>query len=282
MKLAAIKSARKGASSVHLGENTGWSSRPFCGALATGRREVDGTECAHGTVNCRGCIVQAHARFLDFERWIYIGTRVRNLIDAVRAHAVANYDTGAWDIIVEAYTDSELVELVRRCQTTAGAIRKVAKVVEQYRERRAPHDAEIAAATGPRRCTATDECDECLGGSICADRCAHCNGTSSYPCNKHDTPRDRFAEGTHPDGSVVRWHHNADSGDSWARRTWPGKLGEGSIEYRDFEAGSELTEVYRPGWRGFDIWSANYCDHSAPQDEICWSPRCNRPDCCPF
>lgn len=248
MKVTAIKSARRGATVVHMGENIGWSSRPFCPALATGKREFPQED---GIVNCRPCIREANKRYLDVDHLIQIGSRVRNLIKAVREHAIANYNVGAWDIIVEAYTDPELAETVKTCRTAAGAIRKVAGIVELYRERRAPHDAEIAAATEP---TTAPEAVE----------------------------YDPYAEGSHPDGSVVRWSHNAESGDSWARRTWPGKLGEGSIEWREFEVGSELTEVYRPGWRGVDIYSPGYCQHDAAPGEVCWSPTCNQPQCCPF
>ena len=255
MKVTTIKSARPNASTVHLGEDIGWGSRPFCPALATGRREVDPH--AEGTANCRPCIREANARYLDVDHLIQISSRVRNLIKAVREHAIANYNVGAWDIIVEAYTDPELAETVKTCRTAAGAIAKVAKVVELYRERRAPHDAEIAAATEPAT-------------------------TPEQPEQPEAVEYDRFAEGSHPDGSVVRWSHNAESGDSWARRTWPGKLGEGSIEWREFEVGSELTEVYRPGWRGVDIYSPGYCQHDAAPGEVCWAPTCNQPQCCPF
>ena len=246
MKITAIKSARKGATVVHLGENIGWSSRPFCPALATGRREFPQGD---GIVNCRPCIREANKRYLDVDHLIQISTRVRNLIKAVREHAVANYNTGAWDIIVEAYTDPELAETVKTCRTAAGAIRKVAGIVELYRERRAPHDAEIRMATEPEPKAA------------------------EY---------DRYAEGAHPDGSVVRWRFDEESGDSWARRTWAGKLGEGNMEWVEREEGYKLVEVYTPGWRGVNIDSANYCHHEAAPGETCWSPKCGQPQCCPF
>lgn len=135
MKLTTIKSGRHNATTIHLGELTGWSSLPFCGAMRTGARTCDATESAHGTVNCRGCINEANRRWLDIEHWMHVGPRLRHLIDAVRAHAVANYDTGAWDVVVEAYSDSELAAVVGRCQTAAGAVRKVAKIVSAYAAR---------------------------------------------------------------------------------------------------------------------------------------------------
>jgi hypothetical protein len=120
MKVTTITSARTGSATVHMGEDMGWGSRPFCPALQTGARQVDPH--AEGTVNCRPCIKEANARYLDVEHLIQISSRVRNLIKAVREHAVANYDTGAWDIIVEAFSDSELAGTVGKCRTAAGAI----------------------------------------------------------------------------------------------------------------------------------------------------------------
>lgn len=247
MKVTAIKSARRGATVVHMGENIGWSSRPFCPALATGKREFPQED---GIVNCRPCIREANKRYLDVDHLIQISSRVRNLIKAVREHAVANYNTGAWDIIVEAYSDPELAETVKSCRTPAGAVRKVAKVVEQYRELRAPHDAEIAAATG---CTVYNECAECLSGKTCVDRCAHCNGTNSTPCRSHDLE---------PDGSIVTARHAYDGELVSLTRTWPGKVGSADILVDWYEDG-DAPETYYPGWRGQTIKSANFCDYDA-------------------
>jgi hypothetical protein len=192
--------------------------------MQTGRRQIDGSECAHGTVNCRGCIREANSRFLDFEPWVQISTRVRNLIKAVREHALANYNTGAWDIIVEAYSDSELAETVMKCRTAAGAVAKVAKIVEQYRELRAPHEAEIAAATEPE----------------------------VAPIEQPEVEYDRFAAGQHPDGSMVYWYSNPESGESWAIRTYPGSAGRGSITVEQHGPDGDYVTVerYHPAWRG--------------------------------
>lgn len=247
MKLTTIKSTRRGTKVVHLGENTGWSSLPFCGTLGPGRaRQCDGTEAAHGTVNCRGCIVEADKRYLDVEQWIEISDRVQELIAGVRAHAVMNYHTGAWDVIVEAYSNSELAELVKTCRTEAGAIAKVAKVVELFTERRAPHDAEIAAATET---------------TLFAD--------SAQP------------ELGEPDGSVVRATHSHDGELTSLTRTWPGKVGYATIEVDHYEDGP-APEYYHPGWRGVDLQSPNHCAHAAAPGEVCWNTACDRPQCCPF
>jgi hypothetical protein len=48
------------------------------------------------------------------------------LEEAVRNHALANYTTGGWDILVEATTEDELIEIIRGARSEAGAIRKAA------------------------------------------------------------------------------------------------------------------------------------------------------------
>jgi carbamoylphosphate synthase large subunit len=59
------------------------------------------------------------------------------LVKAVKAHAVANYETGGWDYLVECYSDTEVAELIGGARTVKGAIKKVAKVMgikNDYRE----------------------------------------------------------------------------------------------------------------------------------------------------
>ncbi len=43
----------------------------------------------------------------------------------VRAHAIEHYAEDGWDVIVEATTQEELLELIGRCYTLEGAIKKV-------------------------------------------------------------------------------------------------------------------------------------------------------------
>lgn len=249
--LTIVRSARKGAATDHLAFNTGWSSVPLCGAMKTGKRVFPG-----GDSNCTPCIAEANRQYLDIEGLVRISPRVRDLIAAVRAHAIEHYDTGAWDIIVEAYSDSELAGTVGKCRTAAGAIAKVGKIVGQYAGRRAPHDAEIAAATEPVRCTATDECEECESGSVCVARCTHCGGTNSTPCPRHDAPAGE------PDGSVVSCRYYPDGELMSATRTWPGKVGSASITVEWCGEG-DAPETYYPGWCGQTIKSANFCDFDA-------------------
>lgn len=228
MKLTTIKAARQGAATVHLGELVDWMSLPFCGALPLGRaRRCDGTEVAHGTVNCRGCIVEANKRYLDIEQWVQISPRVRDLIAAVRAHAVANYDTGAWDIIVEAFSNSELAEVVRGCRTEKGAIAKVAAIVELYAERRAPHDAEIAAATETTTCS------------------------------------DPLQPEGEPDGSVVTAHYAHDGELLSVTRTRPGKVGHGETDLwtdaETYHPGWHGITIASPNLCGHDAPEGQLC-----------------------
>lgn len=60
---------------------------------------------------------------------------VSDLIVAVRAHAMEHYNDG-WDVVVEAYDDAQLTEMIGRARTVKGAIGKVAEVVEVVDDRR--------------------------------------------------------------------------------------------------------------------------------------------------
>lgn len=57
------------------------------------------------------------------------GWAMVDLIKAVREHALANYETGGWDYIVECYSDEEIQEAIGGAKTVKGAIRNVGQVV---------------------------------------------------------------------------------------------------------------------------------------------------------
>lgn len=59
------------------------------------------------------------------------------LIEAVRAHAKANYGRDGWDYVVECFEDSELEELINeeKAKTEKQAIAAVAKTVKLLAER---------------------------------------------------------------------------------------------------------------------------------------------------
>jgi mannitol/fructose-specific phosphotransferase system IIA component (Ntr-type) len=65
------------------------------------------------------------------------------LIATVRAHAEANYDKG-WDLIVEAYTDAEIIEQLGNATTPEQAIETISRIVEVTwdirQDRQAWHD----------------------------------------------------------------------------------------------------------------------------------------------
>ena len=65
------------------------------------------------------------------------------LVDAVKAHALANYETGGWDYIVETYSDEQIAEDIGQARTVEGAIKKVKYWANLLGDRRADVTAEI-------------------------------------------------------------------------------------------------------------------------------------------
>jgi hypothetical protein len=70
-------------------------------------------------------------------------TNVKTLVDAVKAHALKNYERGGWDYIIECWDDDDIAEEIGKATTEGGAIRKVGKVANRLGERRAEVQAEI-------------------------------------------------------------------------------------------------------------------------------------------
>jgi hypothetical protein len=68
-----------------------------------------------------------------------------NLVQALKAHAIANYDSGGWDVIVECYSDYEITVILAEAHATTldEAIAAFATVVDVMAERQA--DARISA-----------------------------------------------------------------------------------------------------------------------------------------
>ena len=59
------------------------------------------------------------------------------LVEAVRAHALDHYEEAGWDYVVECWADDEIEEVVGRCKSPEGAIRKMKaeiKPLAAYRE----------------------------------------------------------------------------------------------------------------------------------------------------
>lgn len=58
---------------------------------------------------------------------------MKDLIAAVRAYALANYDKG-WDVVYEAWTDEEIAEVIGKARTVKSAISRVGKEVAIYND----------------------------------------------------------------------------------------------------------------------------------------------------
>jgi hypothetical protein len=75
----------------------------------------------------------------------WVGVEAPDLVAYVKAHALAHYNDGGWDVIVEAYEDAELEELLAKdmeqlfppAKTPAEALAKVAYFVDIWAERQA-------------------------------------------------------------------------------------------------------------------------------------------------
>lgn len=65
---------------------------------------------------------------------------------AVKDHAIEHYEQGGWDIVVEAYEDEEILDVIKRTRSNAGAIKKMASRVGAV----ADYRADIIAAGGER------------------------------------------------------------------------------------------------------------------------------------
>ena len=63
--------------------------------------------------------------------------RIEQLVEAVKTHAAAHYETGGWDYVVEAWDDADIAECIGAARTAEGAIRKVGEVVGLRAEVRA-------------------------------------------------------------------------------------------------------------------------------------------------
>ena len=59
------------------------------------------------------------------------------LVAAVRAHALAHYNDGGWDVIVECWSDADITEFVDNAQTFDGTIAAIARMVSIYADREA-------------------------------------------------------------------------------------------------------------------------------------------------
>ena len=59
------------------------------------------------------------------------------LVEAVKAFALAHYEDGGWDVIVECWTDEDIADRIGRARTPGGAIAKFKGVVSVWADRQA-------------------------------------------------------------------------------------------------------------------------------------------------
>jgi hypothetical protein len=51
------------------------------------------------------------------------------LIKRIRQHALANYEQGGWDYLVECYSDNDIILLVAECESFEQAIDKLGRIM---------------------------------------------------------------------------------------------------------------------------------------------------------
>lgn len=64
------------------------------------------------------------------------------LVDGVKAHARLHYEEGAWDTIIECYSDADIEKMFGNATTLIGAVRAVRKHLVGYADRRRDIEAE--------------------------------------------------------------------------------------------------------------------------------------------
>lgn len=71
------------------------------------------------------------------------GVDVKDLIAAVRAHALKHYEEDGWDYVEECFDDAQILEVITDALTPADAIEAVRKVVHILDDRRRDVQGEI-------------------------------------------------------------------------------------------------------------------------------------------
>ena len=68
---------------------------------------------------------------------------MNTFIEAVKRHAIANYESDGWDYIVEGYEDEQIVEIIKTALTEKDAIRMVHEHIKPRADYRADIQAEV-------------------------------------------------------------------------------------------------------------------------------------------
>lgn len=56
------------------------------------------------------------------------------MVEAVKSYALANYSRDGWDVVVEAYTDGEILEQIAHCPNEASAVSVMRKIAKAHKE----------------------------------------------------------------------------------------------------------------------------------------------------
>jgi hypothetical protein len=59
------------------------------------------------------------------------------LVEQVKAHALAHYEDGGWDVIVECWEDEDIARQIGGARTLTGALAKLAPFVDVMADRQA-------------------------------------------------------------------------------------------------------------------------------------------------
>jgi hypothetical protein len=59
------------------------------------------------------------------------------VIDGGKAHALAHYSDGGWDVIVECWSDDQILDATRGSRTVSGAVKMLSAVVDVYADQQA-------------------------------------------------------------------------------------------------------------------------------------------------
>lgn len=78
---------------------------------------------------CETCGVTKYGKGTHYGCPGKITPELAALVEAVREHAIKNYERGGWDILVETYDAKEIVEVIGECTDLAGALIKCAEAV---------------------------------------------------------------------------------------------------------------------------------------------------------
>ena len=71
-----------------------------------------------------------------------LNEKQKELVSGVRKHAMENYSKG-WDVLVECWSDKDILDEIGGARTVAGAIRKIAPIISAMKSRYDEIQAEI-------------------------------------------------------------------------------------------------------------------------------------------